>query len=155
MSRGTRNHELQASNRTSTWLHRVLPMMLRDPGERLEVQQPLGHSQRMKPDRPSLGAFGESVAASFLEARGASVVARNVEVGGGELDLIVDVDGERTVVEVRTARRGDVAPELVSQAKESQVRRLAGMLDPPAFRVDVVTVLVAAEGLRVRWTRQI
>jgi len=109
----------------------------------------------MNPNRRSLGAYGESVAASFLEARGASVVARNVEVGGGELDLIVNVDGERVVVEVRTANRDDVAPELVSLAKESQVRRLAGMLDPPAFRVDVVTVLVAAAGLRVRWTPQI
>ncbi|NND01865.1 MAG: YraN family protein [Acidimicrobiia bacterium] len=109
----------------------------------------------MQHDRRDLGRLGESVAASFLEKRGACVLARNVEVGGGELDLVVDFAGERVVVEVRTANRQDVAPELVSLAKESQVRRLAAMLDPPVFRIDIVTVLIAAAGLRIRWTPRI
>jgi len=109
----------------------------------------------MQDDRRALGSYGEAVAASFLERRGATVVARNVELTQGEIDLIVEIAGESAVVEVRTARREDIAPELVSFAKESQVRRLAAMLDPPVFRVDVVAVLVAEVGLRVRWSPRI
>lgn len=107
----------------------------------------------MGDDRRALGEFGESVAAAFLQRRGAVVVARNVELPAGEVDLVVDFPSERAVVEVRTARREDVAPELVPMAKESQLRRLAAMLDPPVFRIDVITVLVAAGGIRVRWSR--
>lgn len=102
-------------------------------------------------DRPRLGAFGEWVAGRFLERRGAAVLARNVEVGGGEIDLVVAFGGEHAVVEVRTARRVDVAPDLFSQAKERQVRRLAALLEPPVFRIDFVTVLVQSDGVTVRW----
>lgn len=109
----------------------------------------------MQDDRRALGSFGESVAAAFLERRGATVQARNVELSEGELDLIVELGRERIAIEVRTARREDVVAELISMAKERQVRRLAAMLDPPVFRVDVVTVLVAEAGVRVRWSRRI
>lgn len=102
-------------------------------------------------DRPRLGAFGEQIAAGFLERRGAVVLARNVEIGGGEIDLVVAFGGEPAAVEVRTARRSDVAPDLFSQAKERQVRRLAALLEPPVFRVDFVTVLVQRNGVTVRW----
>lgn len=102
-------------------------------------------------DRPSLGRFGEQVAAEFLERRGAVVLARNVEVGGGEVDLVVAFGREQTVVEVRTARRVDIAPDLFPQVKERQVRRLATSLEPPVFRVDFVTVLVKHDGVTVRW----
>jgi len=102
-------------------------------------------------DRPRLGGFGEQVAAEFLERRGAAVLARNLETGGGEIDLVVAFGREQAVVEVRTARRSDVAPDLFSQAKERQVRRLAASLEPPVFRIDFVTVLVQAQGVTVRW----
>jgi putative endonuclease len=106
-------------------------------------------------DRPRLGGFGEQIAAEFLERRGAIVLARNVEIGGGEIDLVVALGGEQAVVEVRTARRADVAPDLFSQAKERQVRRLAASLDPPVFRIDFVTVLVRRSGVTVRWHRRV
>lgn len=106
-------------------------------------------------DRRRLGRFGESVAAHFLQRRGAAVLARNVETPVGELDLIAAVGGEMTAVEVRTARRDDVDAELVSLEKERQVRRVAASLDPPIFRVDIVTVLVGVRGVRVRWHRRV
>ena len=102
-------------------------------------------------DRPRLGGFGERVAAGFLERRGAVVLARNLEIGGGEIDLVVAFGREQAVIEVRTARRSDVAPDLFPQAKESQVRRLAALLEPPVFRIDFVTVLVQRSGVTVRW----
>ncbi len=102
-------------------------------------------------DRPRLGAFGERVAADFLMSRGATVLARNVEVDNGELDLLVEIGGEPAVVEVRSARRDDVVADLFPYAKERQVRRLAALLEPPIFRIDLVTVLVASGGIRVRW----
>lgn len=106
-------------------------------------------------DRPELGRFGESVAAMFLQARGCVIVARNVETADGEIDLIARVDGELTAVEVRTARRDDEWPYLMSVDKERQVRRVAAGLDPPVFRVDLVTVLVGVSGVRVRWSRRL
>ncbi len=112
-------------------------------------------ASRPKDDRASLGTFGEQVAADFLVRRGATVVARNIEIGNGELDLLVEVGTEATVVEVRTARRDDVVADLFPYAKERQVRRLAASLEPPVFRVDLVTVLVADGGVRVRWHPQV
>ncbi len=79
------------------------------------------------------------------------MLARNLEIGGGEIDLVVAFGREQAVVEVRTARRTDVAPDLFSRAKESQVRRLAALLEPPVFRIDFVTVLVQRDGVTVRW----
>lgn len=106
-------------------------------------------------DRPELGRFGEGLAAVFLQRRGAAIVARNVATPDGELDLVADIDGELTAVEVRTARRDDEWPYLMSVAKERQVRRVAAGLDPPVFRVDLVTVLVGVAGIRVRWSRRL
>lgn len=102
-------------------------------------------------DRADLGRFGEVVAASFLQERGAVVLVRNLESKLGEIDLIVAFGREVAAVEVRAARRPEIAPELVSLRKEQQVRRLAAMLDPPIFRVDLVTVLVQTGGVKVRW----
>ncbi len=106
-------------------------------------------------DRAALGRFGESVAADFLVNRNAVIVARNVVTSAGEIDLIAIVDGEGVAVEVRTARRTDTTPDLISCRKERQVRRVAAQLDPPVFRVDLVKVLVGASGIRVRWHRRV
>ncbi len=108
-------------------------------------------SSLLPSDRSRLGRFGEQLAAEFLERRGAVVVAQNLETGGGEIDLVVDFGRERAVVEVRAARRSDVAPDLFSRDKERQVRRLAALLEPPVFRIDFVTVLVQRAGVTVRW----
>jgi len=58
------------------------------------------------------GRSGEDEAARFLEARGLSVVARNVRAGGGEIDLVAGDGGTVVFVEVkwrRDASRGTPA----------------------------------------------
>lgn len=109
---------------------------------------------RLPADRSDLGRFGERVAAEFLERRGAAVVARNVTVGRGEIDLVVEFGVERVAVEVRTARRSEVTPDLVPPDKVDTVHRLAAGLRPPVRRVDLVVVLVTRSGVSVRWIPQ-
>ena len=98
----------------------------------------------------------ERLAEALLVRHGARVVARNVEVGGGELDLVVDLGGQRVVVEVRsvTAESGPTSadPTLAfDDAKARQVRRLASLLDPPATRVDLVAVRFHRRGVDLHW----
>ena len=105
-------------------------------------------------DRAGLGRFAESIAADYLESRGGRVVARNVATPRGEVDLIVDWGREAAVVEVRSARREAGDDRLFTATKEQQVRRVAATLDPPIFRIDVVTVLIGSGGVRLRWHRR-
>jgi putative endonuclease len=53
--------------------------------------------------RGDLGAFGERVAAHRLEAAGMAILARNVRVPGGEIDLLCRM-APPVCVEVRTRR---------------------------------------------------
>jgi putative endonuclease len=99
------------------------------------------------------GRLGEAVAARFLERRGGKILARNVRVGRGEIDLLVELGGEQAVVEVKSAwtdQAGDPA-EAFTPGKARQVRSLAATLSPPVFRVDLVTVRFSDEGALVRW----
>lgn len=98
----------------------------------------------------------ERLAEALLVRHGARVVARNLKVGGGELDLVVDLGGERVVVEVRSvtgeARPNSADPTMsFDDAKARQVRRLAGLLDPPAARVDLVAVRFHRRGVDLHW----
>jgi putative endonuclease len=57
-----------------------------------------------------LGVAGEHFAAEHIESIGWRIIARNVRVGRGELDIIA-VDGdELVIVEVRTRRIGYISP---------------------------------------------
>lgn len=87
----------------------------------------------MTDERIELGRCGEKLVAEMLERRGWSVLARNVRLSRGELDLIAR-DGDTLVfLEVKTLRvgRGQFvsAPEravlAVDQRKRSRIRRLA------------------------------
>lgn len=52
--------------------------------------------------RQKIGKWGESAAAQFLEQQGCALVALNVRTPEGEIDLIVELDGELRFVEVKT-----------------------------------------------------
>lgn len=84
---------------------------------------------------------------------GARILARNIQVGRGELDLIVRLGGQRVVVEVKTTWRGegglDDAAYAFTQHKADQVRRLASRLG--VRRVDLVTVALGEDGADIRW----
>lgn len=110
----------------------------------------------MSERRRELGRLGEDRAAELLGAKGWEILARNVRLGGGELDLI-GRDGDTLVfVEVKTLSSGPTAarsgPEravtAVDRRKQTQVRRLAAQWlsagETPTgiseFRFDVVGV---------------
>jgi Holliday junction resolvase-like predicted endonuclease len=78
------------------------------------------------------------------------VVASNVSVGRGELDLVGIDNGERTVFEVRSVR-GMSADSLdaFDEEKRQQVRRLASKLD--LRRIDFVGVAFRDDGLELHW----
>jgi putative endonuclease len=105
-------------------------------------------------DRQGLGRRGEILAARHLEARGMTIVARNVRLPGGEIDLVAQEADELVFVEVKT-RIGDLetAPDLaVTASKLARMERLAtayverqGSPEQP-WRLDVVAVVLARSG---------
>lgn len=99
--------------------------------------------------RRALGAAGEDAVASWYEARGYEVVARNWRCREGELDLIVR-QGRMFVfceVKTRTSMAFGAPVEAVTRQKQARVRRLAArwLLDAPVrprgIRFDVASVL--------------
>ena len=97
-----------------------------------------------------LGAQGEDLAVGHLVDGGMTILERNWRCRYGELDVIA-VDGDAVVfVEVKTrSGRGYGSPaEAVTFAKQSRIRRLAGLWLREQtrgwvhVRFDVVAVLV-------------
>jgi putative endonuclease len=74
-----------------------------------------------------MGAWGEAVAARYLERQGLRIVERNIRTRFGELDLIA-VDGDTMVfIEVKTRRKGVYgSPALaVDWRKRRRISKLA------------------------------
>jgi len=105
----------------------------------------------------ALGCLGEEHAAAFIRGRGFDVVARNVRVGRGEIDIVARISGKRTAVEVRSIRRnpatGVVAIDAFDPEKSAQVRKLAGAAR--CGRVDLITVCFREEGVDVHWVPRV
>ena len=98
------------------------------------------------------GSAGERVAAAVLESHGVQVLARNVVVSGGEVDLLALDKSSRVVVEVRTVTGATQDPLVAfDTTKAAQVARLATELG--ADRVDLVAVRLDAVAAEVRWVR--
>jgi len=103
----------------------------------------------------SLGARGEDAAAGLMRRKGLRVVARNLDLGMGELDLVCErrSDGALVVVEVKTRQidPGDprsARPESnITSAKRAKLRALTTALMGQdrwrgrTVRIDVVAVL--------------
>lgn len=109
----------------------------------------------MADHRRRLGAYGERLAADFLERRGAVITDRNRRVGRGEIDLIARLDGEQVAVEVKTRveHRLGTAADAFTAAKGGQVRALAGQLG--IRRVDLVTVTLRRPGVDITWSSRV
>jgi len=96
-----------------------------------------------------VGEAGERIAARFLTDHGLDVVAHNVELRRGELDLLA-VDGDvRVVIEVRTVTGQGDPIDAVGPAKRRRVRALAGRIG--ATRVDFLGVRIGPEDVLVHW----
>jgi Holliday junction resolvase-like predicted endonuclease len=80
------------------------------------------------------------------------VLARNLNVGRGEVDVLALIGGTRSVVEVRSVRQGPEWIDPISAfdvAKSRQVRGLAAQIG--ARRVDLVTVSFSPSGVDIHW----
>lgn len=93
--------------------------------------------------------MGESVACWFLSTHGLTPVARNVEVPGGEIDILTRDGRERVAVEVR-ARSGPGDPiDAIDPSKRARVIRLAARAG--ADRVDLVGVRLGDAAAEIHW----
>jgi putative endonuclease len=100
------------------------------------------------------GRAGEELAAAYLQLVGCPLVARNVRLGGVEVDLVVDDGPARVLVEVRVRSRGDYggAAETLDRSKRQRLMRAALALEAQGVahpRVDVVAIDLCATGARL------
>lgn len=100
------------------------------------------------------GRVGEDRAAAFLESVGYRVLARNVRVPGGEIDVVC-LDGE-TLVFVEVKRRNSKgfgsALAAVGARKRATLRRIASdyaQIVAPAARLRFDVVALDGERLRL------
>lgn len=99
-------------------------------------------------DKRALGREGEDAAAAFLEARGYTIVDRNVRTREGEIDIVAARDDVVAYIEVKTrsSRAYGLPAEAVTPRKAARIRRLAvaHLASSPAFartvRFDVIEV---------------
>ena len=118
----------------------------------------MDRGRRVGVSRQELGRAGEDAAVDALRARGYRIVARNVRMRGGELDVVAEDAGTIVFVEVK-ARRSTAfgtPAEAVGPRKQRTLchlalRYLAGRrLGDRPCRFDVVEVWVDSAGaLRV------
>lgn len=107
--------------------------------------------------RSALGRYGEDIATRHLVASGMVVLARNWRCPHGEIDVVARDGSTLVVCEVKTRRGLDYGTplEAVTARKMVRLRQLATAwldeagLDPPDVRIDVVSVLVRAQGAAV------
>ena len=114
----------------------------------------------MTQKRQKLGQVGEDIAAAYLVRQGFTVLARNVRLPEGELDIVAR-DGEcLAFVEVRTRRgsRYGSPEESITPEKQRKLITLAQsylQAHPDVtgpWRIDVVAVVLDARGYLERVT---
>ena len=72
-----------------------------------------------------VGAWGENVAAEYLETRGYTVVGRNVRTPYGEIDILAEKDGFIIFVEVKTRTSTSLGPPEISVTPRKQEHMIA------------------------------
>ncbi|HEX6947080.1 MAG TPA: YraN family protein [Acidimicrobiia bacterium] len=111
-----------------------------------------GAPRRFRADdlnRADLGRLGEAIAGWFLARHGLTIVAANVRVGRGEIDILADDNGIRVAVEVRTTRGRDDPVDAADPGKREQASRLARRIG--ARRFDVVGIGLHEQDIEVHW----
>ena len=109
----------------------------------------------------SAGARAEAIAATYLEAHGLAIVARNVRSRFGELDLIAREGNTLVFVEVRlrrSARFGGASASITAAKRNRLVAAaetyLASLARVPPCRVDAL-LLDGLDAARIEWVRDI
>lgn len=93
--------------------------------------------------------MGERLTRWFLSDHGLSVVATNVRVDRGEIDILALDDGKRVAIEVRTITGNGEPIDAVDPAKRQRVGRLARKAG--ATRVDFVGVRIEPAAAVFHW----
>ena len=104
--------------------------------------------------KQALGAYGESLAARHLTARGMILLDRNWRCEAGEIDLVLRERDVLVVCEVKTrsSDRCGTPHEAITDLKLARLRRLAVRwreahgLGPVEIRIDLVAVLRPRRG---------
>jgi len=104
------------------------------------------------------GWAGEALAIAYLELAGCRVLARNLRLGGVEVDVVVGDGAAQVVVEVKLRARGDYggAAAAIDRGKRVRLMRAARALEQRGaclVRIDVVAVDLSPEGATVRHYR--
>ena len=104
------------------------------------------------------GRAGETLAIAYLELAGCRVIARNLKLGGVEVDALVGDGPEQVLVEVKVRGRSDYggATGAIDHAKRARLVRAARALQLGGarfVRIDVLAVDLTAEGATVRHIR--
>jgi putative endonuclease len=105
--------------------------------------------------RKKLGAWGETVAATHLEAHGYTIVARNWRCAIGEIDIVAQKDDALAFVEVKTRRGGNPEDQITQRKAQklletAQTYLLEHDLDEIDFSVDVIAVALDRTGKLLR-----
>lgn len=93
--------------------------------------------------------MGERLAAWYLSRQGLVITGSNVDIAGGELDLIAMDGPTRVAVEVRASRGRTDPIDAVDNAKRRHVQRIAARAG--AGRVDIVGIGLGEHGIDVHW----
>lgn len=72
-----------------------------------------------------VGAWGEGVAAKYLEEHGYGIVTRNVRTPYGEIDIVAEKDGFTIFIEVKTRTSSSLGPPEISVTPRKQEHMLA------------------------------
>ena len=104
------------------------------------------------------GRAGEALAIAYLELAGCRLIARNLKLGGVEVDALATDGPTQVVVEVKYRGRSDYggAAAAVDAAKRARLVRAARALQLAGarrVRIDVVAVDLSPEGATVRHYR--
>lgn len=90
------------------------------------------------------------------------MLARNVRVGRGEVDIVARIGDETAVVEVRSrwavGKKGSPDPvDAFDAGKAQQVKRLAVRLPSHlrTTRVDLIAVRFGERGVEIRWVPRV
>jgi len=93
--------------------------------------------------------LGESLARRFLTDHGLSILASNVRVEGGEIDLVALDRGQKVAIEVRAITGQGDPIDAVDPVKRRKVRRLAHQTG--ASRVDFIGIAIETGAAVVHW----
>ena len=79
----------------------------------------------MSKHRQKIGAWGEGVAAEYLEEHGYEVIDRNIRTPYGEIDILAEKDGFISFVEVKTRTTSSYGPPEISVTPRKQEHMIA------------------------------